>query len=61
MTHSERPWRLTRKNLKPEEKSNEIIRKNLIEDYFKDVNNKYQMLNVEDINDYSEELFVKIK
>lgn len=61
MTHSERPWRLTRKNLKPEEKSNEIIRKNLIEDYFKDVNSKYQMLNVEDINDYSEELFVKIK
>ena len=61
MTHSERPWRLTRKNLMPEEKSNEIIRKNLIEDYFKDVNSKYQMLNVEDINDYSEELFVKIK
>lgn len=61
MTHSERPWRLTRKNLKPEEKSNEIIRKNLITDYFKDVNNKYQMLNVEDIKDYSEELFIKIK
>jgi len=61
MTHSERPWRLTRKDLKPEAKSNEIIRKNLIADYFKDVNNKYQMLNVEDINDYSEELFVKVK
>jgi len=61
MTHSERPWRLTRKDLKAEVKSNEVIRKDLIADYFKDVNNKYQMLNVEDINDYSEELFVKIK
>ncbi len=61
MTHSERPWRLTRKDLKPEAKSNEIIKKDLIAHYFKDVNNKYQMLNVEDINDYSEELFVKVK
>ena len=61
MTHSERPWRLTRKDLEAEAKSNEIIKKNLIADYFKDVNNKYQMLNVEDINDYSEELFVKVK
>jgi len=61
MAHSERPWRFTRKNLKPEEKSNKIIRKDLIADYFKDVNNKYEMLNVEDINDYSEELFYKVK
>lgn len=61
MTHSERPWRFTRKNLKPEEKSAEIIRKDLIADYFKDVNDKYEMLNVEDINDYSEQLFVKVK
>jgi putative zinc finger/helix-turn-helix YgiT family protein len=61
MTHSERPWRFTRKNLKPEEKSTEIIRKDLIADYFKDVNDKYEMLNVEDINDYSEELFLKVK
>jgi len=61
MTHSEKPWRLTRKNLKPEEKSSEIIKKDLIADYFKDVHSKYQMLNVEDINDYSEEIFIKIK
>ncbi|MFW6270240.1 MAG: type II toxin-antitoxin system antitoxin SocA domain-containing protein, partial [Bacillota bacterium] len=61
MTHSERPWRFTRKDLKPEEKSTEIIRKDLIADYFKDVNDKYEMLNVEDINDYSEELFLKVK
>ncbi|SIQ34017.1 type II TA system antitoxin MqsA family protein [Halanaerobium kushneri] len=61
MTHSERPWRLTRKNLKAEEKSDEIISKELIADYFRDVNDKYKMLNVEDINDYSEQLFIKIK
>jgi len=61
MTHSERPWRLTRKNLKPEQKSCEIISKALIAKYFEDVNEKYEMLNVEDINDYSEQLFVKIK
>ncbi len=61
MTHSERPWRLTRKNLKPEQKSSEIISKALIAKYFEDVNEKYEMLNVEDINDYSEQLFIKIK
>jgi len=61
MTHLERPWRLTRKNLKPEQKSNEIISKDLIAKYFKDVNEKYEMLNVGDINDYSEQLFIKIK
>ena len=61
MTHSERPWRLTRKNLKPEQKSNKIISKDLIAKYFEDVNEKYEMLNVEDINDYSEQLFIKIK
>jgi putative zinc finger/helix-turn-helix YgiT family protein len=61
MTHSERPWRLTRNNLKPEQKSSEIISKDLIAKYFEDVNEKYEMLNVEDINDYSKELFIKIK
>jgi uncharacterized phage-associated protein len=61
MTHLERPWRLTRKNLKPEQKSNEIISKDLIAKYFKDVNEKYEILNVGDINDYSEQLFIKIK
>ena len=61
MTHSERPWRLTRKNLRPEENSDKIIKKDLIAEYFKDVDQKYKMLNVEDINDYSERLFEKIK
>lgn len=61
MTHSERPWRLTRKDFKSEEKSNEVIRKSLIEEYFKDVYEKYAMLNIEDISDYSEQLFNKIK
>ena len=61
MTHSERPWRLTRKNLRPEENSDKIIKKDLIAEYFKDVDQKYKMLNVEDINDYSEKLFEKIK
>jgi len=59
MTHSERPWRYTRKNLKPKEKCDQIIKKELITDYFNDVYNKYEMLNVEDINDYSKELFIK--
>ena len=61
MTHSERPWRLTRKDFTSEEKSNEIIQKDLIEEYFKDVSKKYKMLNIEDISDYSEQLFTKIK
>jgi len=57
MTHSERPWQLTRKGLEPGENSDRIIEKELINKYFVEVKEKYDMLNVEDIKDYSEDLF----
>ena len=60
MTHAEEPWRLTRKNLKPDEKSNQIISKDLIAGYFNAVKRKYDMLNIEDIDEYSKELFNRI-
>lgn len=60
MTHEEKPWRLTRKGLKPNEGSNRIIEKELIDDYFGEIKTKYDMINVLDIKNYSEEHFNKL-
>lgn len=60
MTHLEVPWKKTRLGLSYTEPSNKIINKKLIEDYFKLVQNKYDMLNIADIKDYSKDLFDKI-
>jgi len=59
MTHEEAPWRLARKGLKPNENSNRIIKKDLLGDYFAKIKNKYDMLNISDIKNYSEEHFRK--
>ena len=61
MTHATIPWKETRVELNDEEASNRIIRKDVIEKYFKQVYNKYKMLNIADIKDYSEDLFEKIR
>ncbi len=60
MTHEEKPWRLTRRGLKDDEGSNKVIKKELIENYFTKIKSKYQMLNISDIKDYSQEHFQKI-
>jgi putative zinc finger/helix-turn-helix YgiT family protein len=61
MTHIETPWRITRKGLKENELSNRIINKELIAEYFSNIKDKYNMLNLSDIRDYSADLFSKIK
>ena len=60
MTHAELPWRKTRIGLDDKENTNRIIEKNLIVEYFSDVKDKYNMLNISDIKDYSIDLFEKI-
>lgn len=60
MTHSERPWRETRNGLEKHEPSDRIIEKDLIGEYFNQIVEKYNMLNVSDIRDYSTDLFKKI-
>jgi putative zinc finger/helix-turn-helix YgiT family protein len=60
MTHREKPWSLTRMGLDPKEGSNKIIKKELIEEYFTEIKSKFNMLNVSDIRDYSEEHFKKL-
>ncbi|KYH30939.1 hypothetical protein CLTEP_24610 [Clostridium tepidiprofundi DSM 19306] len=60
MTHAERPWRETRNGLEDHEPSDRIIEKHLIESYFKQIREKYNMINVSDIRDYSRDLFEKI-
>ena len=57
MTHYESPWVKSRKGLSYAEKSNNIILKEDIIEYFEKVKEKYNMLNLLDVKKYSEELF----
>ncbi|MBN2794459.1 MAG: DUF4065 domain-containing protein [Clostridia bacterium] len=60
MTHGEKPWLMTRGFLKSEESSNDLIDKVLIEQYFQEVKEKYNIIEINDIADYSSDLFKKI-
>ena len=65
MTRNEAPWMLTRTNIinennKKNENPNRIIEKNLIAEYFKGIKEKYNMINLLDIQKYSTDLFDKI-
>ncbi len=60
MTHAEMPWSRTRADLKDDENSNQIIKKELIGKYFEDTKRKYEMNNISDIRDYSTDLFNKL-
>lgn len=56
MTHTEKPWRAARKGLMDHESSARIIEKEKIKTYFCSVKDKYQMLNLTDMKDYSKAL-----
>lgn len=60
MTHLEKPWILTRKGLKKNEGCNRVIEKDLINSYFIDIKNKYNLVNIDDIKQYSNNLFKTI-
>ena len=60
MTHSEHPWLAARNGLSDDIPSNEIIKKDLIADYFEQVKCKYNMLSTSDVSDYSKDLFEKL-
>ena len=60
MTHSEEPWRVTRKGLNDWVGSDRVIPKKEIDTYFSSVKEKYKMLNLMDIKDYSKDLFSKL-
>lgn len=56
-THSEQPWIETRADLPVLAQSDRVIEKKLIADYFSAVKKKYDMLNPDDIENYSKKLF----
>jgi len=60
ITHNEKPWRETRKGLKETDPSDKIIEKRLIGSYFKEVKEKYNMLNIADLKDYCEDMYEKL-
>ena len=60
MSHIELPWMTARIGLQTDENSNNIISRKSIKDYFNAVKEKYNMINLLDIRNYSEYLFNKI-
>lgn len=60
MTHSEMPWILTRRGLKKDVGCNRIIEKEFIDTYFKNVKDKYKLISIDDIKEYSTTLFNSI-
>lgn len=56
-THSEYPWLQTRGNIPELKSSTEIIKKEYIGKYFKDVKEKYNMINPNDIETYAKKMF----
>lgn len=57
MTHYEQPWVNARKNMPINEKSNNIISKEDIKEYFEKIKEKYEMINILEIKKYSQEQF----
>lgn len=56
-THSEYPWLQTRGEIPELKSSTEIIKKEYIGKYFKDVREKYNMINPNDIETYAKKMF----
>lgn len=60
MTHNEKPWILTRAGFSNTDSCNKIIEKDLIIQYFTEIKERYNMINLLDIQKYSRDLFDKI-
>lgn len=61
MTQNEAPWLLSRTNhINEDGNARKIIEKSLIAEYFKEIKEKYNMINLLDIQKYSTDLFDKI-
>lgn len=60
MTHFEKPWIEARKGIPANEKSNIIIEKNKICEYFEKIKDKYDMVNIVEIKKYSEDHFNEV-
>ena len=60
MTHNEKPWILTRVGISNMDSCSKIIEKGLISQYFTEIKERYNMINLLDIQKYSRDLFDKI-
>lgn len=61
MTHKEKPWLEARGTLLPQDRSTNIIKKTTINEYFKDVIEKYNIINPCDISEYSTKMYEKVR
>ncbi len=60
MTHQTIPWIEARKNASADEMSNQIISKDKMQEYFKDICEEYHISTIDDISKYSKKIFKKI-
>lgn len=60
MTHYEKPWRDARGNLGRVERSNKIIDKYKIKEYFEEIRRAYDMISILDIKDYTLDIVDKV-
>lgn len=57
MTHNESPWKQARGSLAPNDRSTNIIDRNVIQNYFNGVVQKYNIITPQDIRKYSDDMF----
>ena len=60
MTHSERPWLEARGTLLPRDRCSNVLSNRTIDAYFKEIVEKYHMVNPRDIAQYSQDMAGKI-
>ncbi len=60
-THDEDPWKITRGKLDEKEKSDKVIDKKIIKEYFTKVIEEYDIKKPIDIGNYSYKMFMKKK
>ena len=61
ITHNERPWIEARGSLQPQDRSETIIDRNTINEYFDSIVSQYQIVNPCDINKYCVEMLEHIR
>ncbi len=60
MIHEELPWKEARKDVKNNENSNKIIKMQVLKDYFQDIIEKMDIVEINEIEKYSSYLYKKI-
>lgn len=61
MTHNERPWQITRGSLRPRDRCRTVIARELIDNYFDEIVERYGIVDPCDIIRYSDDMYLMTK